>query len=133
MTGHIMNGWCQLVTKLSDAFEAAYIWVTALCCDESIDFPSITIFISIARRAIFSDIHVRALVLTCAGCGTGRGWVLKVFLPKLEITLWNLDVRVSCMVVEENAFFFCVGNLFIHFPGSFTSKGPGNFQVDGII
>ena len=48
----------------------------------------------------------------------------------MEITLWNLDVRVSCMVEEEPAFFSCIGKSLIYFPGSFSSEGPGNFQVE---
>ena len=123
VAGHIMNGWSQLVTKLSNASEAAYIWVTALGCDESK-----TIIIFIAQQPIFSDIHVRTLVLTCAGCGSGRGWVLKVFLPKVEITLWNLDVRVSCMVEEEAAFFFVLANVWYSFLSLFHQKDREIFK-----
>ena len=39
--------------------------------------------------------------LTCTRTGCGIGRILKVFLPKVEITLWNLGVRVSGWSEEE--------------------------------
>ena len=59
-------------------------------------------------------------LLTCAGCGIGRGGVLKVSLPKVEIALWNLGVRVSCLGEQGVAFLFEFANSLTCFPRTFS-------------
>ena len=60
---------------------------------------------------------------------------MKVFLPKVEITLWNLGVRVSCLVEEGAASFFVFATFLTYFLVLFPQNGTNlwNMCVSMII